>query len=66
MSQWNRKVRDVCGSAGNVTLDMINMGSLFSQDTELAQVQKLLDKGRPENQEEVRSFLQAAQFNADQ
>ena len=29
-----------------------------------SKVQKLKDKGRPESQEEVRSFLQAAQFNA--
>ena len=29
-----------------------------------AKVQKLKEKGIPENQEEVRSFLQAAQFNA--
>ena len=42
-------------------------GYVFGRDgvkPDPSKVQNLRDKGRPENQEEVRSFLQAAQFNA--
>ena len=47
--------------------EILWFGCIFGRDgvrPDPAKVQKLSEKGIPENQEEVRSFLQAAQFNA--
>ena len=67
---------DRCLAEG-ITLSMVKttlsqdeilwFGHLFGRDgvrADPAKVQKLKEKGAPTTQEEVRSFLQAAQFNA--
>ena len=47
--------------------EVLWFGNIYGRDgvkPDPSKVQRLKEKGHPENQEEVRSFLQAAQFNA--